>query len=126
VFRTFNEGKEIEKPSGKTATEQWTIDPQDGHGRGFAFVSRRFDIADIPAPLLACVMVTVPANELIRRNIKPLEKDPRMPAILEDEEAGATWLGERSAEVADVKPVLNTMEGVTWTTVPEPKERQQN
>ena len=78
IFRTFNEGKEIEKPSGKTATEQWTIDPQDGHGRGFAFVWRRFEIADLPAPLLACVMVTVPANELIRRSIKPLEQDRRM------------------------------------------------
>lgn len=38
VFRTFNEGREIVKPSGATATEQWTIDPQDGQGPGFAFV----------------------------------------------------------------------------------------
>ncbi|HTR86913.1 MAG TPA: SOS response-associated peptidase family protein, partial [Reyranella sp.] len=61
VFRTFNEGKEITKPSGKVDTEQWTIDPQDRRGRGFAFVWRRFEIADLPQPLLACVMVTVPA-----------------------------------------------------------------
>ncbi|HTR86918.1 MAG TPA: SOS response-associated peptidase family protein [Reyranella sp.] len=122
VFRTFNEGEEVTKPSGKVETRQWTIDPQDGHGRGFAFVWRRFEIADPPAPLLACVMVTVPANELIRRNIKPLEDDPRMPAILEDEDAWATWLGEASAETADVKAVLKTMEGVTWTTAPEPKK----
>ena len=30
VFRTFNEGEEVMKPSGKTETRQWTIDP---HGR---------------------------------------------------------------------------------------------
>jgi len=39
-------------------TRQWTIDPRDEHRRGFAFVSRRFEIADLSAPLLACVMVT--------------------------------------------------------------------
>jgi hypothetical protein len=72
--------------------------------------------------MLACVMMTVPANELIRRNVKPREEDPRMPAILEDEEAWATWLGERSAETVDVKAVLKTMEGVTWTMAPEPKK----
>ena len=66
--------------------------------------------------------MTVPANELIRCTIKLRENDPRMPAILEDEEAWATWLGERSAEVADVKAVLKTMEGVTWTAAPEPKK----
>jgi len=49
LFRTFNEGKEIVKPSGKTETEQWTIDPQDGQPRGFAFVWRRFQLADVPA-----------------------------------------------------------------------------
>ena len=68
VFRTFNEGEEVTTPSGKTATKQWTIDPRDGRPRGFAFVWRRFDIMDVPAPLLACVMVTVPtvpSNALI-------------------------------------------------------------
>jgi hypothetical protein len=53
-------------------------------------------------------MVTVEANELIRRNIKPLEEDSRMAAFLENEEAWATWLGERSAETTDVKAVLET------------------
>src|SRR6516165_6183397 len=33
VFRTFNEGEEIMKPSGKTETRQWTVDPQDGRPR---------------------------------------------------------------------------------------------
>jgi putative SOS response-associated peptidase YedK len=87
VFRTFNEGEEVRKPSGKTETRQWMIDPGDGRPRGFSFVWQRFEIADLPAPMLACAMVTVPANELIRREIKATEDDPRMPAILEDESA---------------------------------------
>jgi len=122
IFKTFNEGREIMKPSGATATEQWTVDPQDGQGRGFAFLWRRFTIPDLQAPLLSCVMVTVPANELIRGSIKPEEDDHRMPVILEDEEAWETWLGERSAETPDVKAVLKTMEGVRWTANPEPKK----
>ncbi|MBI3505674.1 MAG: SOS response-associated peptidase family protein, partial [Proteobacteria bacterium] len=76
VFRTFNEGEEVEKPSGRTETRQWTVDPQDGQPRGFAFVWNRFEIADLPLPMLACVMATVPANALIRRAIKSRETDP--------------------------------------------------
>jgi putative SOS response-associated peptidase YedK len=120
LFRTFNEGEEVTKPSGKTETRQWTIDPQDGRPRGFAFVWQRFELADIPAPMLACVMVTVPANELIRRTIKPQEDDPRMPAILEDDD-WATWLGENGPPPLEAKSVLKTMQGVNWTTAPEPK-----
>jgi putative SOS response-associated peptidase YedK len=30
VFRTFNEGEEVVKPSGRTETRQWTVDPKDG------------------------------------------------------------------------------------------------
>ena len=60
VFRTFNEGEEVVKPSGKTETQQWTVDPRDGQPRGFAFVWRRFELPELPAPMLACVMVTVP------------------------------------------------------------------
>ncbi|MCF8533625.1 MAG: SOS response-associated peptidase [Reyranella sp.] len=121
AFRTFNEGEEVMKPSGKTETRQWTIDPQDGQPRGFAFVWRRFEIADLPAPLLACVMVTVPANELIRRTIKSREDEPRMPAILEDD-AWSTWLGEVEATPAAAKAVLKTMEGVNWQSALEPKK----
>ena len=120
VFRTFNEGEEVEKPSGKTETRQWTIDPRDGRPRGFAFVWRRFEVADLPAPMLACVMVTVPANDLIRRTIKMREDDPRMPAILEDD-AWPAWLGEDSGTPAAAKGVLKTMEGVNWQAAPEPK-----
>jgi putative SOS response-associated peptidase YedK len=121
VFRTFNEGEEITKPSGRSETRQWTIDPGDGRPRGFAFVWRRFEIADLPAPMLACAMATVPASALIRRTIKCAEDDPRMPAILADD-AWATWLGEDGAGPAAAKAVLRTMEGVDWQAAPEPKK----
>jgi putative SOS response-associated peptidase YedK len=71
--------------------------------------------------MLACVMATVPANELIRRMIKSQEDDPRMPAILEDD-AWSTWLGEGDATPATAKAVLRTMEGVNWQAAPEPKK----
>ncbi len=121
VFRTFNEGKEIVKPSGKTETQQWTIDPKDGRPRGFAFVWDRFELVDLPVPMLACVMATVPANDLIRRSIKSEEDDPRMPAILEDD-AWATWLDEAPATPDAARAILKTMEGVRWETAPEPKK----
>jgi putative SOS response-associated peptidase YedK len=121
VFKTFNEGEEVVKPSGKAETRQWTIDPKDAKPRGFAFLWRRFEISDLPAPMLACVMATVPASDLIRRTIKSLETDPRMPAILEDD-AWSTWLGEVDATPAAAKTVLKTMEGVNWEAAPEPKK----
>lgn len=121
VFRTFNEGQEIVKPSGVTGVEQWTVDPKDGRPRGFAFVWQRFELADLPVPMLAFVMVTVPANDLIRQTIEPNEDDARMPAILEDD-AWATWLSENSASPEAAKAVLKTMEGVRWETAPEPKK----
>ena len=120
VFRTFNEGEEIVKPSGKTDVRQWTVDPRDGRPRGFAFVWQRFEIPDFPLPMLACVMATVPANDLIRHTIKSREDDPRMPAILEDD-AWASWLGEDDAAPATAKALLKTMEGVSWHAAPEPK-----
>lgn len=122
VFATFNEGQEIARPSGKSATRQWTVDPQDRQPRGFAFIWRQFEIADLPMPILACAMVTVVANELIRTAIKANEDDPRMPAILEDA-AWPTWLGEDGAAPDAAKAVLRTMEGVNWQAAPEPKRR---
>ena len=66
-------------------------------------------------------MATVPANELIRRTIKSGEGDPRMPAILEDgDPAWSTWLGENGADAMAAKALLRTMEGVDWTSAPEP------
>ena len=121
VFRTFNEGEEVVKPSGATETRQWTIDPQDGQPRGFAFLWQRFTIPDFPAPMLACVMATVPANDLIRRTVKSAEDDPRMPAILGDD-AWPAWLGEDGATPEAAKSVLKTMEGVDWQAAPEPKK----
>ncbi|WP_428669045.1 SOS response-associated peptidase family protein [Reyranella sp.] len=121
VFRTFNEGEEVTKPSGKTETRQWTIDPRDGQPRGFAFVWNRFTIPDLPVPMLACVMVTVPANDLIRRTVKSVETDPRMPAILEDD-AWPIWLGEDDSTPMAAKATLKTMEGVNWQAAPEPKK----
>ncbi len=111
VMQTFNEGKEL--PNGKC--EQWTINPGDGVPRGFAFLWRRFEIKDLPAPLLCCVMATVPPNKLIS------EITDRMPAILEADD-WSTWLGENSASPAEVKSVLKTMEGVSWQMAPEPKK----
>jgi putative SOS response-associated peptidase YedK len=124
VFRIFNEGEEVLKASGKAETGQWTVDPRDGRPRGFAFLWQRFEIADLPIPMLACVMATVPANNLIRHTIKPREDDPRMPAILADE-AWATWLGEDGAVPAAATAALKTMEGVGWEAAPEPRKPRQ-
>lgn len=121
VFQTFNEGQEVLNSKNKPVTKQWTVDPKDGQPRGFAFLWERFNITDLPAPMLACVMVTVPANELIRTTIKAAENDPRMPAILADDyNTWATWLGEVDADAAAAKALLKTVEGVTWEAFPEP------
>jgi len=120
LMRTFNEGEEVPTKTGKTKTEQWTVDPGDGVMRGFAFLWRRFDIGGLPAPLLACVMVTVPASKLVR-TIMENQDDPRMPAILENED-WATWLGENGATPDQAKSALKTMEDVNWQMMKEPKK----
>ncbi|WP_020699221.1 SOS response-associated peptidase family protein [Reyranella massiliensis] len=121
VFQTFNEAQEVLNSKNKPVTKQWTVDPKDGQPRGFAFLWQRFEIADLPVPMLACVMVTVPANELIGTTIKAAEDDPRMPAILGDSyDEWATWLGESDADPATAKALLKTVEGVTWEAFPEP------
>jgi putative SOS response-associated peptidase YedK len=120
VFQTFNEGEEALTSGGKPKTIQWTIDPGDGRPRGFPFIWRRFEIPDLPQPMLACVMVTVPASEMIRRTIMANQDDPRMPAILADED-WEKWLGEMPATLDEVKAALKTVEGVTWKMAPEPK-----
>jgi putative SOS response-associated peptidase YedK len=121
VFKTFNEGEEVAKPSGKTETVQWTVDPRDRQPRGFAFLWQRFEIHDLPQPMLACVMATVSANKLLRESILKNDSDPRMPAILEDSD-WATWLGENDAAPEQAKTVLRTTEGVNWQLAPEPKK----
>jgi putative SOS response-associated peptidase YedK len=120
VMKTFNEGLDL--TNGKT--EQWTIDPCDGIPRGFAFLWQGYEMQGAKEPLLCCVMVTVPASNLIR----PITD--RMPAIL-DEADWATWLGETDASPAEVKAVLRTVEGVNWKmerepAQPKPRPRSEN
>ena len=55
--------------------------------------------------------MAVGAGALIQRTLKAREKDPRMPAILEDD-AWSTWLGEDNAPPTAAKAVLKTMNGV--------------
>jgi putative SOS response-associated peptidase YedK len=106
-------------------SDQWTINPGDGKARGFAFLCQGYNVDDgrEKMELRACCMVTVPANTLLRDTILKTDPDPRMPAILRDED-WATWLGENGAPLDQVKAVLQTMEGVGWTIAPEPKKEK--
>jgi putative SOS response-associated peptidase YedK len=122
VFKTFNERKDTRRPDGKTVGQQWTIDPTDGLPRGFSFIYTQAEVPNSPEPIWVCVMVTVPANELIKRMIKEQEDDPRMPAILaEGYDVWGTWLGEFGNDPVAARALLKTVEGVTWQTFPEPK-----
>ena len=102
MVKTFNEGLEL--ANGKT--EQHVIDP-DG-AAGIAVLWRRFGSLSLPA----CVMATVPANNLIGAITD------RMPAILAPED-WAIWLGEDAAPHDRIKACLKTTEGVRWTMTPE-------
>ena len=113
VMQTFNE-------TPPDSAEQWTIDPRDGRPRGFAFLCQGYEIENTGETLMACCMVTVRANELLTSTILKTDPDPRMPAILLDQD-WATWLGENDAPLEQVKSVLCTMEGENWTIAPEPK-----
>jgi putative SOS response-associated peptidase YedK len=110
VVRTFNEAPDIPGPS-----VQHTITPGDNDHLGIAFIWDRFNIAALPVPMLAAVMVTVPANKLIAT----LPTD-RMPAALEEKD-WSTWLGENDATPADAKATLKTTEGVNWKMAKEEK-----
>ncbi len=61
-------------------------------------------------------------GSVIRRSIKPLEEEPRMPAMLESFDVWATWLGETGNDPAADKALLKTTKGVNWTSAPEPKK----
>lgn len=111
LMKTFNEAPDIEGP-----TIQHTITPGDGKPLAAAFIWRSFEIPNQPAPFLACVLVTVPANPLIAT----LPTD-RMPAFLAHED-WAIWLGETDATVDEVKACLRTVEGARWAMTRE--ERQ--
>ncbi|HWF63280.1 MAG TPA: SOS response-associated peptidase family protein [Rhizomicrobium sp.] len=98
LVKTFNEAPE--------SGEQHVFEP-DAAKTGIAFVWRSYNVG-AAVPLIACVMVTVPAN----RMIAALPSD-RMPAILEPSD-WAKWIGEEPATTAELKAMLKTREGVNW------------
>ncbi|HEY5085179.1 MAG TPA: SOS response-associated peptidase family protein, partial [Rhizomicrobium sp.] len=98
LVKTFNEAPD--------SGEQHVFEP-DAMKTGIAFVWRRFDVG-AAAPLIACVMVTVAANEMIAT----LPAD-RMPAILASGD-WTKWTGEEPASAAELKAMLKTREGVNW------------
>jgi len=109
LVKTFNEAPDVEGP-----TIQHTITP-DTTKSGIAVIWRKFDVG-AAVPLLACVMVTVPANKLIAS----LPTD-RMPAIL-DPTDWKKWTGEEEASVDELKAMLKTVEGVKWKMNREEKK----
>jgi len=111
-MQTFNEAPDVEGP-----TLQHTITPGAEDMLAAAVVWRRFEIPGDPAPFFACVLVTVPANPLLRG----LPTD-RMPAFLARED-WQTWLGEKPAPLEAVKACLKTAEGVDWTMTREERTR---
>lgn len=110
LMKSFNEAPDVPGP-----TVQHTITPDAGEILAAAFVWRKFEIGGAPDPFFACVLCTVPANELIAK----LPTD-RMPAFLAKEDWGA-WLGEIPATLDEVKACLKTVEGVRWTMAKEGK-----
>ena len=112
LVKTFNEAPDENGKSGP----QHTITP-DTNKSGIAMVWRRFEIG-APVPLIACVMVTVPANKLIAA----LPTD-RMPAIL-DPANWTKWTGEEPASVDELKAMLKTAEGVRWRMQKEDRPRK--
>ena len=111
LMKTFNEAPDVDGP-----TVQHTITPGADQILAAAFVWRRFDSADLPAPMFACVLVTVPANKLIAG----LPTD-RMPAFLAPQDWDI-WLGEKPASVDEIKACLKTVEGVRWSMAKEEKQ----
>lgn len=109
LVKTFNEGKQ----TSPKVTEQYTITLGDEPAGAIAFLFDEFAISDLPQPLRACVMVTVPANALIRTLSTEHAESDRMPAFLAKDD-WATWLGENDATPAQAKACLKTVEGINW------------
>jgi putative SOS response-associated peptidase YedK len=105
LARTFNEAPD-------DGDDQHVVTP-DEQALGMAFLWRRFDLPGIPTPLVAAVMVTVPANPLLAGL-----PTSRMPALLAPED-WSLWLGETGAAPAEAKACLKTMPGARWTMRPE-------
>jgi putative SOS response-associated peptidase YedK len=110
LVETFNEAPDNGK--GGSGVQHTIAMPAPA---GIAFVWRRFEIGG--KPLLAAVMVTVPANALLAG----LPTD-RMPAIIAPED-WATWLGENGATPQQAKACLRTTEGVRWTMTREQRAK---
>jgi putative SOS response-associated peptidase YedK len=98
LVKSFNEAPD--------SGEQHIFEP-DAMKTAIAFLWRRFDVG-AAVPLIACVMVTVAANEMIAA--LPTN---RMPAILEPGD-WAKWTGEEPASPAELKAMLRTKDGVNW------------
>ena len=71
------------------------------------------DIADLTRPLRACVMVTVPANALIRTLTTEHAESDRMPALLAKDD-WKTWLGENCSSPDAAKARLKTVKCINW------------
>jgi putative SOS response-associated peptidase YedK len=98
LVKTFNEAPD--------SGEQHVFEP-DAAKTAIAFVWRQFDVG-AAVPLVTCVMVTVPANEMIAA--LPTN---RMPAIIEPED-WSKWIGEEPATSSELKAMLRTKEGMNW------------
>jgi putative SOS response-associated peptidase YedK len=109
LMRTFNEGKQVTA----SKCEQWTIDPIPAYMTGAAFIFDSFTSPDLSAPFLACALVTVPANALIRSLSTEHAEADRMPAFLHPND-WATWLGESVNDPASAKACCKTVEGLRW------------
>jgi putative SOS response-associated peptidase YedK len=120
LMRTSNEGKQVSKSN----CEQWTIDPIPAYMTGAAFIFDRFTVPDLPAPFLACVLVTVPANDLTRSLSTEFAESDRMPAFL-DPADWATWLGEGGNDPVAAKAVCKTVEGIRWEMTKEERQTSQ-
>lgn len=114
LVKTFNEGKQISPK----VTEQHTIMLGDEPAAAIALLFDTFSIPDLAQPLRACVMVTVPANALIRTLTTEHAESDRMPAFLAKGD-WETWLGQNNATPDEARACLHTVEGVRWTMTKE-------
>lgn len=114
LVKTFNEGKQISPK----VTEQHTIMLGDEPAGAIAMLFDTFSIPELPVPLRACVMVTVPANALIRTLTTEHAVSDRMPAFLAKDN-WETWLGQNDASPEQAKACLRTVEGIRWTMTKE-------
>lgn len=114
IVKTFNEGKQ----TSPKVTEQHTITLGDEPAGAIAVLFDSFPISELPAPLVACVMVTVPANDLIRTLTTEHAEADRMPAFLAKDD-WETWLGQNGASPDQAKACLRTVQGVRWTMTKE-------